>query len=84
MFPNIDNNLGLTEVKNALNARERKMPSTNCILEEVKICLECNHSVFKDKFSCRSMVLPWGLRMHAATQILQWGNSIAKQNFAVP
>ena len=35
MFPNIDNNLGLTAVKNALNARERKMPSTNCILEAV-------------------------------------------------
>ena len=50
MFPNIDNNLGLTAVKNALNARERKMPSTNCILEAVKICLECNHSVFKDNF----------------------------------
>ena len=48
MFPNIDNNLGLTAVKNALNARECKMPSTNCILEAVKICLECNHSVFKD------------------------------------
>ena len=50
MFPNIDNNLGLTAVKNALDARERKMPSTQCILEAVKICLECNHSVFKDNF----------------------------------
>ena len=26
------------------------MPSTNSILEAVEICLECNHSVFKDNF----------------------------------
>ena len=50
VFPNVDNNLGLAAVKNALNARERQVPSTNCILEAVKICLKCNHSVFKDNF----------------------------------
>ena len=50
MFPNIDNNLGLTAVKNALNARERPMPSTKCILEAVEICLKHNHSVFQHSF----------------------------------
>ena len=50
MFPNIDNNLGLTAVKNALNARERLMPSTKCILEAVEICLKHNHSVFQHSF----------------------------------
>ena len=39
MFPNIDNNFGLTAVKNALDARERLVPSTKCILEAVEICL---------------------------------------------
>ena len=47
MFPNIDNKLGLTAVRKALNARENKFPPTTCILEAVKICLKSNHSVFK-------------------------------------
>ena len=50
MFPNIDNQLGLTAVKKALNARENQLPSTNCILEAVEICLKSNHSVFKETF----------------------------------
>ena len=50
MFPNIDNKLGLTAVRKALNVRENKFPSTTCILEAVKICLKSNHSVFKENF----------------------------------
>ena len=50
MFPNIDNNLGLTAVRNALDARENLMPSTKCILEAVEICLKHNYSVFKHSF----------------------------------
>ena len=47
-FFNIDNKLGLTAIRKALNARENKFPSTTCILEAVKICLKSNHSVFKE------------------------------------
>ena len=50
MFPNIDNNLGLTAIKNALDAKEHKTLSTKCILEAVEICLENNHSVFGQDF----------------------------------
>ena len=50
MFPNIDNNLGLTAVEKALDARDKSIPSTKCILEAVEICLKCNHSVFKGDF----------------------------------
>ena len=50
MFPNIDNNLGLTAVKNALDAREHLMPSTKCTLEAVEIYLTHNHSVFQHSF----------------------------------
>ena len=50
MFFNIDNKLGLTAIRKALNARENKFPSTTCILEAVKICLKSNHSVFKENF----------------------------------
>ena len=31
MFPNIENQLGLTAVRKAPNARENQLPSTNCI-----------------------------------------------------
>ena len=48
MFPNIDNNLGLTAVKKALNTRTTKIPSTKCILDAVKICLESNNSQFRN------------------------------------
>ncbi|CAB3990465.1 Hypothetical predicted protein [Paramuricea clavata] len=46
MFPNIDNNLGLTAVKKALDSRENKFPSTKCIVEAVEICLACNNCQF--------------------------------------
>ena len=46
MFPNIDNELGVTAVKNALDARSVKIPSTECILEAVVICLESNNCQF--------------------------------------
>jgi len=39
MFPNFDNNLGIKAVTDALNSREIQFPSTECIVEAVKICL---------------------------------------------
>ena len=52
MLPNTNNNLGLSAVENALDARDHLIPSNKCILEPVKMCIVTNHSVFKDKF-CR-------------------------------
>ena len=49
MFPNIDNNLGIKAVTGALNSRDVQNPSTECIVEAVKICLEHNNSHFQDK-----------------------------------
>jgi hypothetical protein len=46
MFPNIDNNLGLTAVKKALDSRENKFPSTESIVEAVEIRLTCNNCQF--------------------------------------
>ena len=48
MFPNIDNNLGLTAVKCALDTREIQAPATDCILEAVELCLKHNNSQFVD------------------------------------
>ena len=39
MFPNIDNDLGLLAVTQALNSRPNQFPSTECIVEAVKIFL---------------------------------------------
>ena len=49
LFPNIDNNLGIKAVTEALNSREIQIPSTECIVEAVKICLEHNNSQFQDQ-----------------------------------
>ena len=46
MFPSIDNTKGMAAVKEALNSRNTKMPSTECILEGLHICLFNNNSMF--------------------------------------
>ena len=49
MFPNIDNNLGIKAVTDALTSREIQFPSTESIVEAVKICLEHNNSHFQEQ-----------------------------------
>ena len=49
MFPSIDNESGIKAIKEMLNVRENKNPPTECILEALRLCLECNNSVFNDK-----------------------------------
>ena len=49
MFPSIDNESGTKAVKKVLNDRGSKNPPTECILEALRLCLECNNSVFNDK-----------------------------------
>ena len=49
MFPNIDNHLGINAITEALNSRTTNFPSTDCIVEAVKICLQHNNSQFKDE-----------------------------------
>ena len=46
MFPNIDNAKGIEAVKLALQKRHIKKPSTDCIIEGLKICLYNNNSKF--------------------------------------
>ena len=45
MYPSIDNKVGLAACKEALDRREHTSPSTECLLEDIKITLECNNSV---------------------------------------
>ena len=46
MFPNIDNNLGISAVRKALNSRHVNIPSTACLAEAVEICLRVNNCQF--------------------------------------
>ena len=50
MFPSIDNVLGLEAVSEILHNRESDFPPTECFLDALKLCLECNNSVFNDHF----------------------------------
>ena len=46
MYPNIDNVRGFAAVASVLNMRETKLPSTECILEGLKICFYHNNFIF--------------------------------------
>ena len=48
MFPNIDNQLGISAITTALNSRDIKTPCTECIVEAVEICLKHNNSQYDD------------------------------------
>ena len=49
MFPNIDNNLGLSSVKKYLDLCSKNIPPTNCLLEALELCLTCNNSIFNNE-----------------------------------
>ena len=49
MFPSIDNISGLKAVKSILDARQDQFPPTACIIEALKLCLECYNSIFNNK-----------------------------------
>ena len=49
MFLSIDNESSIKAVERVLNDRESKNPPTECVLEALRLCLECNNSVFNDK-----------------------------------
>ena len=46
MYPIIDNDRGIAAVRNALETRANKSPSTDCITGGLKIFLKCNNSRF--------------------------------------
>ena len=49
IYPRTDNKLGLEACRDALNTRSDMKPSTECLLEAIKIALECNNSTFNGK-----------------------------------
>ena len=49
MFPSIDNQRGIQAVQDILNTRVIKKPSTDCVIEGLKLCLYNNNSVFANE-----------------------------------
>ena len=49
MFPDIDNNLGLSSVKKYLDLCSKNIPPTNCLLKALELCLSCNNSIFNNE-----------------------------------
>ena len=50
IFPSISNIFGLEAVSEILGNWEIDFPPAECILETLKLCLECNNSLFNEKF----------------------------------
>ena len=49
MFPNIDNNSGLSPVKKYLDLCSKNIPPTNCLLEALELCFSSNNSIFNNE-----------------------------------
>ena len=49
MFPNIDNNFGLSSVKQYLDICSKNIPPTNCLFEALELRLTCNNSISNNK-----------------------------------
>ena len=60
MYPSIDNNVGLDVFKAALGHRAKLYPSTDCLLEAIKITLKCNNSTFNKKHYRQNRVTALG------------------------
>ena len=54
MFRSIDNISGLRAVKSILDSRQDQFPPTTCVIEALKLRLECNNSIFNNKHFLQS------------------------------
>ena len=54
MFPSIDNKMGINSVIKFLNERACKDPPTQCVIEALELCLNCNNSVFNNTNSIQT------------------------------
>ena len=54
MFSSIHNIPGLKALKSILDTRQDQFPPMACIIEALKLCLECNNSIFNNKHFLQS------------------------------
>ena len=48
MFPSNDNKMGIDSVIKLLNKRRCESPPTQCVIEALELCLNCNNSIFNN------------------------------------
>ena len=72
IFPNIDNNLGLSSVKTLLELCSKNIPPTNCLLESLELCLTCTNSIFNNENWLQIEGSAQGPYMSCLMQILLW------------
>ena len=48
MFPNIDNERGINTLKTVFDQHTSRKPSTDCLIEALRICLYSNNSIFNN------------------------------------
>ena len=86
MFPNIDNNLGINAITDALHSRAVKIPSTDCIVEAVKICLQHNNSQFQKERSreYQEYLINRGYNPRNVQQQFNKVTSIPRENLLTP
>ena len=72
MFPNIDNNLGLSSVKKYLDLFSKNIPPTNCLLEALELCLTCKNSISNNENYLQTDGTAQGDTYRALMQILLW------------
>ena len=49
MFPNIDNERGISTLRSVFERRTSQTPPTDCLIEALRICLYSNNSIFNNK-----------------------------------
>ena len=54
MFPSIHNESRIKSVQHLFNTRSNLNPPTLCVLEALRLCLECNIAIFDNNFSLRT------------------------------
>ena len=72
MFPSIDNESGIKAVKKVLDDSESKNSHTECILEALRLCLECDNSVFNDKHFIQTDGTAQGPHMSCSYSDILW------------
>ena len=70
MYPSIDNKIGLQPCRKILDSREVLKPSTDCLLDAIKIIRDNNNSTFNNTHYLQTDGTAMGPKMHAAMLML--------------
>ena len=81
MFPNIDNNLGISAVRRALNSRSFNIPSTDYLVEAIEICFRVNNCQFSGQNFVKKHGTAMGPKNACSYADLAFGVIDGKANF---